>query len=185
MAIEYRSRSRYHPAVMFHKTVFILAIAASSAFAQKLLVLNKEGNLAIVDAASRQVLAKVPTGESPHEVAASTDGKLAFVSNYGSSTPGSSISVIDLEARKERRVDLGPLRRPHGLDFAGGKLYFTAESNKLIGRYDPASNQVDWLLGTGQNSTHMVLVTKDLSQIFTSNIGSDSITMIEPAGAQN
>jgi YVTN family beta-propeller protein len=151
-----------------------------------LLVLNKEGTLAIVDPATRKIVGRVNTGESPHEVVASTDGKLAFASNYGSSTPGNSISVIDLVALKElRRLDLGSLRRPHGLAFADGKLYFTAEVNKLIGRYDPAANQIDWLLGTGQNTTHMVLVSPDTSQIFTSNIGSDSITMIERAGVQN
>ena len=150
-----------------------------------LLVLNKEGSLAIVDPATRKVVGQVPTGESPHEVVVSTDGKLAFASNYGSTTPGNSISVIDLAARKERRLDLGALRRPHGLWFADGKLYFTAEANKLIGRYDPAQNQIDWLLGTGQNTTHMVMVTADTNQIFTSNIGSDSITMIERAGVQN
>jgi YVTN family beta-propeller protein len=151
-----------------------------------LLVLNKEGSLAIVDPATRKVLGKVPTGEGPHEVVVSGDGKLAFASNYGSSNPGNSISVIDLAARKElRRLDLGALRRPHGLDFSEGKLYFTAESNKLIGRYDPAANQIDWLLGTGQNSTHMILVAPDGSQMFTANIGSNSITVIERAGVQN
>ncbi|HET9320105.1 MAG TPA: cytochrome D1 domain-containing protein, partial [Bryobacteraceae bacterium] len=111
---------------------------------------------------------------------ASADGKLAFVANYGARNPGNTISVIDLAARKElRRVDLGPLRRPHGIMFADGKLYFTAEVNKLIARYDPASNQIDWLLGTGQNGTHMVLLSKDANQIFTANIGSDSITAID------
>ena len=122
-----------------------------------------------------------PTGEGPHEVAASTDGKLAFVGNYGSGqNPGHTLSVIDLAAQKElHRVDLGPMRRPHGITYAGGKVYFTAEVNKLIGRYDPASNQVDWLLGTGQNTTHMVLLNKDLDRIFTSNIGSDSISIFE------
>jgi YVTN family beta-propeller protein len=100
--------------------------------------------------------------------------------NYGSGeNPGRTISVIDLVAQKEHRVDLGPLRRPHGMAFADGKAYFTAEVNKLIGRLDPASNQVDWLLGTGQNTTHMVLLSKDLSRIFTANIGSDSICIIE------
>jgi len=173
-----------------HKTALRAALAAAvlamAANAQTLLVLNKEGSLAIVDPATRKVLGRVPTGESPHEVVASGDGRLAFTSNYGGATPGNTISVIDLAAQKElRRVDLGSLRRPHGLDFAGGKLYFTAEVNKLIARYDPAANQIDWLLGTGQNTTHMVLVTKDLGRIFTSNIGSDSITVIESAGAQN
>ncbi len=96
-----------------------------------LLILNKEGALAIVDPATRQVVAKVRTGEGPHEVEASTDGKLAFVSNYGSSTPGNTISVIDLVGQKElHRVDLGVLRRPHGLAFADGKLYFTCETTR-------------------------------------------------------
>jgi YVTN family beta-propeller protein len=167
----------------FSPLLFFLITSASAA---SLLVLNKEGALAIIDPASRQVLATVRTGDSPHEVVTSDDGKLAFVSNYGGSTPGNSISVIDLAARRElRRVDLGPLRRPHGLAFAGGKLYFTAEINKLIGRYDPAANQIDWLLGTGQITTHMITVSSDLNRICTANIGSDSITVIDAAGVQN
>ena len=149
-----------------------------------LLILDKEGALAIVDPATRQVVAKVRTGEGPHEVEASTDGKLAFVSNYGSSAPGSSISVIDLVGQKElHRVDLGVLRRPHGLYFAGGKLYFTCETNKIIGRYDPSTNQVDWLLGTGLNGTHMVQLNKDLNQIYTANIGSNAIGIFDRTGA--
>ena len=127
-----------------------------------LLALNKEGTLAIVNPATKQVVAKVRVGESPHETAATADGKLAFVSNYGSATPGSTISVIDLVAQKEiHRVDLGTLRRPHGLAVFDGKLYFTCEVNKIIGRYDPATNQIDWLLGTGQDQTHMIEVNSD------------------------
>jgi YVTN family beta-propeller protein len=163
----------------------LAAVAHAQMPSPALLVLNKEGSLAIVEPATRKVVGHVQTGESPHEVVASADGKLAFASNYGSTTPGNSISVIDLAARKERKLDLGALRRPHGLWFADGKLYFTAEVNKLIGRYDPVQNQIDWLLGTGQNTTHMVLVTPDNNTIFTSNISSDSITMIERAGVQN
>jgi YVTN family beta-propeller protein len=141
--------------------------------------------LAIVDPASRQVVARVPTGESPHELAVSADGKLAFVANYGSRTPGHTISVIDLAAAKEvRRVELAPLLRPHGIAVAGGKVYFTAEANKLIARYDPDGGQIDWFLGTGQNSTHMVLLSPDQRRIFTANIGSDTITLMETAGAQ-
>ncbi len=167
--------------------VFAAAAAAAQIPSPALLVLNKEGTLAMVDPATKKVIGVVRTGESPHEVVASSDGKLAFVSNYGTgSEPGSTISVIDLPAQKElRRLDLGSLRRPHGLAFSGGKLYFTAEANKIIGRYDPATNQIDWLLGTGQNTTHMVELSKDGRLIFTANIGSDSISVIEPAGVMN
>ncbi len=161
--------------------IWFVQMSAAQTPSPALLVLNKEDRtLAIVDSSAGKVVGTVPVGEGPHEVTVSTDGKLAFVGNYGSREPGNTISVIDLAQRKElRRVDLGPLRRPHGMFFADGKVYFTAEINKLIGRYDPASNQIDWLLGTGQNTTHMVMVSKDLNTIFTANIGSDSITIIE------
>jgi YVTN family beta-propeller protein len=179
-----------HAAAKFLVALFFAAFIVSAASAAQtstptpfpaLLVLNKSANsLAIVDPATKHVIARIDTGEGPHEVAASDDGKLAFVTNYGAKNPGHSLSVIDLVAQKEiHRVDLGPLGRPHGIVFADGEAYFTAELNKVIARYDPASNKVDWLLGVGQNRTHMLVRTKYLNEFFTSNVDSDSITAIE------
>lgn len=148
----------------------------------RLVVLNKEeATLVTVDAANGKVLGRVATGEGPHEVAVSEDGRTAFVANYGTgASPGSTISVIDLSAHKElRRVDVSPLRRPHGIHVADGKVYFTAEVNRLVARYDPQSNQVDWLLGTGQAGTHMIYVTADAARMYTANIGSNTISIIE------
>lgn len=162
-------------------SVSLTAAAPAATPSSALLVLNKQDNaLAIVDPASGKVLGLVPVGESPHEVSVSADGRLAFVSNYGSRNPGSTMSVIDLTAQKEiHRVDLGALGRPHGLFVADGKVYLTAELSKAIARYDPATNKIDWTLGTGQNGTHMVIQTKDGSLIFTANIASGTITAIE------
>jgi len=161
--------------------LLMAAAAAAQPAADTLIVLNKEeATLVLVDPASGQILGRVPTGEGPHEVAVSSDGRTAFVGNYGAQTPGSTLSVVDLTARKAlRRVDLGPLRRPHGMAAAGSRVYFTAETNRLIGRYDAASNQVDWLLGTGQAGTHMVWVSGDETTIVTANIGSDSVTVMQ------
>ena len=146
-----------------------------------LLVLNKaENSLAIVDPATQKVVARIPTGEGPHEIAASADGKLAVVTNYGAKDPGHSLSVIDLLAQKEiHRVDLGPLGRPHGILFADGEFCFTAELNKLIARYDPATNKIDWLVGVGQNRTHMLVRAKYLNAFFTANVDSGTVTAIE------
>jgi YVTN family beta-propeller protein len=146
-----------------------------------LLVLNKaENSLAIIDPATQKVVARIPTGEGPHEIAATMDGKLAVVTNYGAKDPGHSLSVIDLTAQKEiHRVDLGALGRPHGIFFADGQFYFTAELNKLIARYDPATDKLDWLLGVGQNRTHMLVRTKYLNEFFTSNVDSGTVTAIE------
>jgi len=166
----------------------LLFATTATAQTSLLLVLNKsENSLVMVDPATRKIVSKVATGEGPHEVTVSSDGKLAFVANYGAREPGSTISVIDIAAGKElRRVDLGALRRPHGMAFGDGKVYFTAEVNKLIGRYDTAADRIDWLLGTGQNLTHMLVLSPDLTRIFTANIGSDSVSAIEkttsPAG---
>ncbi len=168
-----------------------IALAAMSAAARQqpasgplLLVLNKtDATLAFVNPDTGEVTARVPTGEGPHELVVSTDGRLAFASNYGATSPGSTISVIDVAARKElRRVDVSPLRRPHGLAFADGKLYFTAEMNRLFARYDPESNRIDWLMGTGQTTTHMIWVNDAASRIYTANIGGNSIAAFERAG---
>lgn len=148
--------------------------------AEQLLVLNKsDATLSFIDPQSGKASASIPTGEGPHEIELSSDRKLAFVTNYGASTPGNSLSVIDVAARKElKRVDLGDLRRPHGLAFADGKVYFTAENAKRIGRYDPKTQRVDWTFDTNQERTHMVIATRDGTKLFASNMGSNSISAL-------
>jgi YVTN family beta-propeller protein len=164
----------------------VLLLVANFAVAQTpspaLLVLEKSDNsLAIVDPATLQIVARVPAGPDPHEIVASADGKLAYISNYGGSDSAlNTISVIDLAAGKALTpINLGALHSAHGLAFAGGKLYFTAETNKVVGRYDPATQSVDLVLGTGQDRTHMVAVSESLDRIVTSNVSSGTISIIE------
>lgn len=146
-----------------------------------LVSLNKaDATLAIIDPTTMAITAKVPTGEGPHEVVLSPDGRTAYVANYGNQTPGNSISIIDIPTAKEtRRVDVSPLLRPHGIQLIDGKLYFTAEMNRMIARYDPAANKIDWMMGSGQNGTHMVAVSANQKKFVTANIGSDSVTIFE------
>ncbi|MGC4054946.1 MAG: YncE family protein [Paludibaculum sp.] len=145
-----------------------------------LLVLSKsEQTLAIVEPESHKVIARIPSGPDPHEVVASSDGRLAFISNYGGGR-FNTITVVDLVGQKAlTAVDLGALRGPHGLDFQGGKVWFTAEAAKVIGSYDPVSQKVDLVLGTGQNRTHMIAVSPDLKWMVTSNVNSATMTFIE------
>jgi len=167
--------------------LLVLAVltAAHSASAQTpspaLLILNKEDNaLVIVNPTTLKIVGQISTGSAPHEVAVSDDGKIAVVANYGDQQPGNSLSVIDLESQKElHRVNLGELRRPHGIAFHAGGFYFTAEASKLIARYNPATNSVDWKLETGQDTTHMIAVARDGNRIFTANIRGNSISVIE------
>jgi YVTN family beta-propeller protein len=148
----------------------------------RLLVLNKEdATLVFVDPDSGTVNGRVAVGEGPHELTVSSDGRYAFASNYGTGpAPGHTISMIDVRGKKElRRIDVTPLQRPHGLAFANGRLYFTAEANKKIGRYDPEANKIDWEFETGQNGTHMVLPSRDARTLFTSNISSNNVSAIQ------
>lgn len=163
------------------------ALTQSTTPKTSLLVLSKHDHtLAIVDPTSLRVVAKVPVGDDPHEVVASADGNTAYVSNYGFGA-FHTLAVVDLIAQHEEPlIDLGALRGPHGLAFQQGKVWFTAEAAKAIGSYDPGSKKVNWIMGTGQNRTHMLYVFPGAQKIVTSNVNSATVTVLEhtegPAG---
>jgi len=160
----------------------IAGVAVAQTPSPALLVLEKDDRtLAIVDPTSLKIVGRASAGEDPHEIVATDDGRFAYISNYGAfSNPQHTLSVVDLVAQKALpAVNLGALLAPHGLEFLNGKVYFTAEGSKVIGRYDPNSRQIDWVLGIGQNRTHMLVVAKDASRIFTSNVNSGTISILD------
>ena len=161
--------------------------AAQSASPGRLLVLSKgDLTLSVIDPVTLKILGKVPSGPDPHEVAASADGRTAYISNYGAGRGGfNTLTVADLvNLTAKPPVDLGPLHGPHGMAQAGGKVYFTAEVAKAIGRVDPATNKVDWMLGTGQDISHMVVVSPDVKRLFTVNVQSATASIIERAAGR-
>src|ERR1700712_1881491 len=162
-------------AVMFSAT----ECSAQSASHKSLLALSKAAHtLAVVDPASLKVLARIPVGSDPHEVVASSDGKTAYVSIYGGGSLH-ELNVIDLVAQKPlTNVDTRPLFGPHGLTFVGGKVWFSAEGAKAVGRYDPATGKLDWSMGTGQDRTHMIYVTPDAKKIYTTNVSSGTVSIL-------
>jgi DNA-binding beta-propeller fold protein YncE len=150
----------------------------------RLLVLSKgDQTLSVIDPATLKILGKVPSGPDPHEVAASADGRTAYISNYGAGRGGfNTLTVADIVTFAPKpAIDLGPLRGPHGMLQAGGKIYFTAEVAKAIGRVDPAANKVDWAIGTGQDISHMVVASQDMKRLFTVNVQSATASVIERA----
>ena len=167
-------------------TSLFLGISCLGAQAQDvLLVISKHDHtLAIVDSNTLTVRAKAPVGEDPHEVIASADGRTAWVSNYGFGAYH-SLAVIDLRAGKAlSSIDLGALTGPHGLTFAGGKPWFTAEGAKVLGRLDPATGKVDLVIGTGQDRTHMIYVAPDGKRIITTNVSSATVSIIDQQAAR-
>jgi YVTN family beta-propeller protein len=171
-------------------TQFLLANtgAAQTQKSSTILALSKgDKTLSIIDSKTLKILYTVPSGPDPHEVIASSDGKMAYISNYGSGS-FNTITPVDLTTRKALPViDLGALRGPHGLTFVDGKLWFTAEGSKAFGSYNPATKKIDLVLGTGQERTHMIYVANGANPIITTNVASATVTIIEksngPQGA--
>lgn len=158
---------------------------AQSAGHASLLVLSKQDHtMAIVDPATFKIAVRLPVGDDPHEIVASSDGSTAYVSNYGFGR-FNTITALDLvEQKPMKTIGLGALRGPHGLHFVDGKVWFTAEAAKCIGRYDPVSGQVDWIMGMGQNRTHMLYVFPGGERIVTTNVNSGTVTILNHVEAK-
>jgi YVTN family beta-propeller protein len=132
-----------------------------------------------------RVVGKIPTGEGPHEVAVSEDGKIAIVCNYGTGpNPGTTLMVIDVASRREtKRLTLPGLLRPHGIQAVESRFYFTAEGSRAVARYDAAADRIDWISGTGQDVTHMLVVVPGEKKIYTANIGGNSVSVLDLTNA--
>ncbi|MGH9362793.1 MAG: YncE family protein, partial [Thermoanaerobaculia bacterium] len=165
-----------------------LALAAAlllphPAGAATLLVGNKaEATVSLLDLPSGRVVATLPTGEGPHELAVSPDGKRALVANYGTGPrPGGTLTVIDVPAaRVAKTIDLGGPRRPHGLAWLDGRrALVTAEGSKALLVVDVDAGGVVQEIPTGQEVSHMVAVAPDGSRGYVASIGSGTLTAID------
>jgi len=172
--------------------ILAAALAAPSALAARqpcpaglsagtLVVSNMNDNTAtLIDVARCAVLATLPTGEGPHEVAASHDGRWVVVSNYGvRGRPGNSLTVIDLaHAAVARTIDLGVYRRPHGMAFLPGDsvLAVTSEVSQAILLVDLRTDRVTGTLPTRGRVSHMLAVPERGAPIFNTNIADGTIS---------
>jgi YVTN family beta-propeller protein len=152
---------------------------------RSLLALSKRDHtLAIVDPATLTVIKLLPVGPDPHEVVASSDGVTAYVSIYGFGRYH-AISFLNLESQMALPdIETGALNGPHGLAFVGGKLWFTAEGAKAVARLDALSDRVEWIMGTGQNRTHMLYVTADEKHVYTTNVSSGTVSILDEVELQ-
>jgi YVTN family beta-propeller protein len=171
--------------LMCMKTSFIAAFAlaalvSGTAVGQDLLVLSKKDHtLALVDPYTLIIRSKVPVGNDPHEVIAADNGRTAWVTNYGSGA-FHTLAVIDLlHSKALPAIELGALSGPHGLAFADGKAWFTAEGSKVFGRLDPTTHKVDLVVGTGQDRTHMIYVSPNGSHVITTNVSSGTVSLLD------
>jgi DNA-binding beta-propeller fold protein YncE len=155
-----------------------------------LLVANQgDRSLSIIDLAADKQVAAVPVdGVTGHEVAATPDGRLAFVPIYGDSgvgkpgTNGSTIAVIDIASQKlVNKIDFGHGVRPHCVvyDKNSGMLYVTTELDKTISIIDPKTLKIVGSVPTGQEQSHMLALSRDGSRGYTANVGPGTVSVLD------
>ncbi|MGB5549228.1 MAG: cytochrome D1 domain-containing protein [Thermoanaerobaculia bacterium] len=169
--------------LLFAAFVVAMALVPSGSGAQTLLVANKTDNTVdLIDVASGESVATLPTGMAPHEIAVSSDGSLAVISNYGNrDEPGSSLTIVDVPgARVLRTVDLGEHSRPHGVAWIGeNRVAVTTEGSAHLLVVDIEAGRVVDQISTQQEISHMVATTPEGGRAFVANIGSGTVTAID------
>jgi YVTN family beta-propeller protein len=148
-------------------------------------------NLAIVDPLKGQVMASVPEGgDTGHEVAASPDGRFAYVPIYGNSgvglpgTDGRKLVVIDIAAHTvTNTLDFGHGVRPHCPVFGpkDGLLYVTTELDKTVTVIDPQTLKIVGAIPTGQAESHMLALSHDGRRGYTANVGPGTVSVLDLA----
>ena len=163
--------------------------------AQTLLVVNQgDTTVSIVDPASAKQVAVIDektVGVHGHEIAASADGRTAFVPIYGSTgvgkpgLDGHNMLVIDLPTRHiVGDIDWGHGVRPHFplLDPASGMLYVTTELDKTVTIIDPHTRKIIGAVPTGQEQSHMLVLSHDGKLGYTSNVGPGTVSVLDMVG---
>ncbi|MBI5095202.1 MAG: beta-propeller fold lactonase family protein [Candidatus Hydrogenedentes bacterium] len=146
-----------------------------------LLVLNKhEDTISFVNPRTLEPIAKIPTGPNPHEIVLSKDSRFAYLSNYA--PPGNTVSVIDLVERKHvAQISTGEYSRIHGAAMApdGKHAYFTAGQTGFVVEIDTQTNKVTRGIPTHGKISHMVLVSHDNKRLYTANIDTQNVSVID------
>src|SRR5688572_17869595 len=104
------------------------AQAQVAGLAGTLVVTNKGPSTAtIIDVGSGRTLATLPTGNGPHEVVLSSDGRWAVVTDY-SGQPGKTLTVID---RKSTRLNSSHSQISYAVFCLKKKIIITSLSSPL------------------------------------------------------
>jgi YVTN family beta-propeller protein len=155
-----------------------------------LLIANQGSRtLTLIDPSSGQQIASVAeSGITGHEVAASPDGKRAFVPIYGDSgvgspgTDGRTIDVIDIASHRViQTFDFGHGVRPHCVMFGpkDGLLYVTTELDQAVTIIDPSTLKIVGTIPTGQPESHMLAISPDGTRGYTANVGPGSVSVLD------
>lgn len=154
-----------------------------------IVVANKSGaNVAFIDLATHRIVGTAPTGNGPHELVVSRDGRTAVVTDYGGGgAGGSTLTVLDVPSMtRTRTIELGRYTRPHGIAFLPGDTHVavTSEAARAVVVVEVSTGEVTEVLDTRAQGSHMLGVTSDGQTIWTGDIGSNTVTELSRASGR-
>ncbi len=138
----------------------------------------------LVDARTGRHRATVETHIAPHEVAVSSDGRVAAVTNYGDQRgPGNLVQFIDVAAGVvTHEITIEGYERLHGAAFMEDDtvLALTSERTGEILIVSPADGTIIRKLPTGGRASHMLALGGEW--IYAANIVDGTVSRIDPSG---
>jgi DNA-binding beta-propeller fold protein YncE len=117
-------------------------------------------------------------GLRPHELAISPDGKLAYVTVYGSGVfgnnphPGHTVAIIDLATRSMiGSIDVAPYRAPHGIQVdAAGRVYVACDLDGKVLVLDPNGRRIEAVIDV-EEAGHWIALAPLAQKIYVSSHG--------------
>ena len=148
-----------------------------------LLVANQEAASASLIDLRTDSMKLIPVGIGPHEAAISPSGRTGVVTIYGQRPAGNELAIIDIKSGSvARTISLGQYTRPHGVVFMPGDeghVVVTSESTRNIVIVNIETGVVEGAIPTEAQGSHMAAITADGTRVFTSNVGSGSVSEID------
>lgn len=183
---------------LHHAVCILFTCLPVGAFAQKtgtLLVANqKDRTLSLIDIKTTNQITIPEERITGHEVAASPDGRTAYVPIYGNAgvghpgSDGQEMLVIDIPSHKVvRTIDFGHPARPHKpvYDAERNVLYVTTELDKTVTAIDPRSLKILYTIPTGAIESHMLAISHDDKLGYTANVSPGSVSVLDLSTHKN
>jgi DNA-binding beta-propeller fold protein YncE len=155
-----------------------------------LVVCKDDQQLEVIDLPTGTIAGRIAaSGFTPHEVAATPDGRRAYLPIYSDAwlgdpgTDGRAIDVIDLvDLRRADTIPIGFASRPHlPLVAPDGRLFVGTELDESISVFDPSSHARVARLPTGRPQSHMFALSADGARAYSANVDTGSVSVIDVA----
>jgi YVTN family beta-propeller protein len=141
----------------------------------RILTVNQAANtLTVVDVATDRTFGSVATGQQPHHVAATPDGKEFWVTLYGENR----LQVFDAASLKEiASVDVGAVNDDLMFDPEGKRLYVSLGNDNSVAVVDVPARKLLQTVPVGR-TPHGLRVTPDGSKLLVTNTADNTMTVL-------